>query len=145
MEALEAEISDHLRHTAEQIRAQHRRLEPLFEDLGRVLSGGSNRDAQTAAFRLDGAVKAHIQLEEEVVFPAIRGLCPEHVAELEALSEDHQGLGVGLQNVIDQILEGQLDLAIQSLESYRLAIKDHESREEAFLHGLDSAPARRTL
>jgi len=145
MEAVEAEISDHLKRTAEQIQAQHRRLEPLFEDLGRVLSGGSSRDAQTAAFRLDGAVKAHIQLEEEVVFPAIRGLCPEHVAELEALSEDHQGLGAGLQTVIDEILKGQLDLAIQSLESYRLAIQDHERREEAFLNGLDSAPSRRTL
>jgi hemerythrin superfamily protein len=145
MEALETDLSDHLKRAANQIQAQHRRLEPLFEDLSNALAGGSSRDAQTAAFRLDGAVKAHFLLEEEVVFPAIRGLRPEHQAELEALSDDHQGLGAGLQTVIDQILKGQLDLAAESLESCRLAIKGHEGREEAFLSALDAAVSERTL
>ena len=145
METARTELSDHLKRASDQIQAQHRRLEPLFEDLSSTLAGGSSRDAQTAAFRLDGAVKAHFLLEEQVVFPAIRGLRPEHQIELEVLVGDHQGLGVGLQTVIDQILKGQLDLAAQSLESCRLAIKDHEIREEAFLNGLDSAEPERTL
>jgi len=145
METINTELSDRLKRAADQIQSQHRRLEPIFEDLGRALAGGSSRDAQTAAFRLSGAVKAHILLEEEVVFPAIRGLCPERHAELEALVEDHQGLSAGLQNVIDQVLKGQLDLAAGSLESCRLAVKDHEYREEAFLNALDSAPPDCTL
>ena len=145
METFGTELSDHLKRASDQIQAQHRRLEPLFEDLSSALAGGSSRDAQTAAFRLDGAVKAHFLLEEEVVFPAIRGLRPKHQVELEVLVGDHQGLGVGLQAVIDQIIKGQLDLAAQSLESCRLAIKDHEGREEAFLSGLDSVESERTL
>jgi hypothetical protein len=145
METVGTELRDHLKRASDQIQAQHRRLEPLFEDLSSALAGGSSRDAQTAAFRLDGAVKAHFLLEEEVVFPAIRGLRPEHQIELEVLVGDHQGLGVGLQTVIDQILKGQLDLAARSLESCRLAIKDHEVREEAFLSGLDSVESERTL
>ncbi len=145
METVGTELRNHLKRASDQIQAQHRRLEPLFEDLGSVLEGGSSRDAQTAAFRLDGAVKAHFLLEEEVVFPAIRGLRPQHQVELEALAADHQSLGAGLQTVIDQILKGQLDLAAASLESCRLAMKDHENREEAFLGGLDSAETKRTL
>jgi hemerythrin superfamily protein len=145
MEIVDTELSDRLKRAADQIRSQHRRLEPLFEDLSRALAGRSSRDAQTAAFRLSGAVKAHILLEEEVVFPAIRGLCPEQHAELAVLVEDHQCLGAGLQSVIDQILKGQLDLAAGSLESCQLAVKDHENREEAFLNALDSAPPECTL
>jgi hypothetical protein len=145
METVETELREHLKRASDQIHAQHRRLEPLFEDLSDALAGGSSRDAQTAAFRLDGAVKAHFLLEEEVIFPAIRGLRPQHQAELEVLAADHQGLGVGLQTVIDQILKGQLDLAGRSLESCRLAVKDHEVREEAFLGSLDSAASERTL
>ncbi|MBW2541396.1 MAG: hemerythrin domain-containing protein [Deltaproteobacteria bacterium] len=145
METVGTGLSDHLKRASDQIQAQHRRLEPLFEDLSRALAGGSSRDAQTAAFRLDGAVKAHFLLEEEVVFPAIRGLRPEHQAELETLVGDHEGLGVGLQTVIDQILKAQFDLASQSLESCRLAIRKHEMREEAFLSGLDSGESESTL
>lgn len=145
METTQAELSDNLKRAADQILAQHRRLKPLFDDLSVALAGGSSRDAQTAAFRLNGAVKAHILLEEEVAFPAIRGLCPERNAELEALVGDHHGLSAELQTVVDQILKGQLEFAAQSLEACLVAIKDHEIREEALLKSLDSAPPKRNL
>ena len=145
METNEGKLRDRLKRAADQIQAQHRRLEPLFEDLSSALASGASRNAQTAAFRLDGAVKAHFLLEEKIVFPAIRGFCPQHHAELEALIEDHHGINVGLQTVIDQILRKQLHLAARSLESCWLAVKDHECREEVFLNALDSAPPERTF
>ncbi len=145
MDAYEVELRDRLKRTAGQIEAQHRRLEPLFEDLSSALASGTSRDAQTAAFRLDGAIRAHFLLEEKIIFPAIRGLCSQNDTELEALAKDHRGLGVALQAVIDQILEAQLDLAAQSLEKCWLAIRDHETREEAFLNTLDSAASERNL
>ena len=145
MEANEVELRGRLKRATGQIQTQHRRLEPLFEDLSGALSSGTSREAQTAAFRLDGAVKAHFLLEEKIIFPAICGLPSQHHAELEALAEDHRGLGVALQAVIDHILEARLDLAAQSLEKCWLAIKDHEYREEAFLNALDSAPPIRHL
>ena len=145
MEANETELRGRLKRAAVQIQTQHRRLEPLFDDLGSALASGTDRDAQTAAFRLDGAIKAHFLLEEKIIFPAIRGLRSQHDTELEALAEDHRGLGTALQCVIDQILEKRLDLAAESLEKCWLAVKDHEYREEAFLSALDSAHPQRTL
>jgi hypothetical protein len=145
MDAYEVEIRDRLKRAAGQIQGQHRRLEPLFEDLSSALARGTSRDAQTAAFRLEGAIRAHFLLEEKIIFPEIRGLHLQNDAELEALTKDHRGLSVALQAVIDEILEAQLDLAAQSLEKYWLAVRDHETREEAFLNTLDSAPAERNL
>ncbi len=145
MDAYEVELRDRLKRTADQIQEQHRRLEPLFEDLSSALASGTSRDAQTSAFRLDGAIRAHFLLEEKIIFPAIRGLCSQNDTELEAFAEDHRGLGVALQAVVEQILEARLDLATQSLEKCWLAVKDHETREEAFLNTLDSAPSERNL
>ena len=145
MDANGNELRDRLKRAADQIQGQHRRLEPLFEQLSSALASGVSRDAQTAAFRLDGAIRAHFQLEEKIVFPAIRGLCSQNDTGLEALVEDHRGFGVALQAIIDQILGAQLDLAAQALEKFWLAIKDHESREEAFLDALDSGPSQRNL
>jgi len=145
MEAVDTELSDRLRRAACQVQSQHRRLAPLFDELRRAIAGGSEREAQTAAFRLSGAVRAHVLLEEEVVFPAVRGLCPEKHAELESLAEDHQGLAAGLQSVVEQVLGGQFELAAGSLESCRHAVEDHEFREESFLNALDSAASNRTL
>jgi iron-sulfur cluster repair protein YtfE (RIC family) len=145
METDTTEIRERLKRAADQIQAQHRRFEPLFEELTRSLASGTCREAQTAVFRIDGAIKAHFQLEERIVFPSIRGLYPERQAELEELSKDHREIGAGLQSVIDPILEEKLDLAAQALEKCWRAVKDHEVREEAFLNGLDSAPSDTTL
>ena len=145
METNEAELRDRLKRDANQVQAQHRRLVPIFEALSCALASGASRDAQTAVFRLEGAVKAHFLLEEEIVFPVICGLYPQYRAELEALVEEHRGLGAGLQTVIDQVLEAQHQLAARSLESFRLVVKDHEYREEALLKALDSVPSERTL
>ena len=145
MEAAEVELRGRLKRAAGQIQTQHRRLEPFFEDLSRALASGTSRDAQTAAFRLDGAIKAHFLLEEKIIFPAIRGLPSQHHPDIEALAEDHRGLGAALQAVIDRILEARLDLAAQALEKCWLAIKDHEYREETFLNALDSASSNRNL
>jgi len=137
----EDELRARLQRAAGQIQTQHRRLEPLFEELSRALASGISRDAQTAAFRLDGAIRAHFLLEEKIIFPAIRGLPLRDEEELAALADDHRGLGQVLQMVIDQILDARLELAAQSLEKCWLAVKDHEYREEAFLSTLDSSPS----
>jgi len=145
MEATEVEIRERLKRAADQIQAQHRLLEPLFKELSSSLASGTSRDAQTAAFRLDGAIRAHFQLEEKIVFPMVRGLRVRDDSELEAIIEEHSSLGRELQSLIYQILESQFDLAAQHLEKFWLTIKDHEYREETFLSALDSEPPERTL
>jgi iron-sulfur cluster repair protein YtfE (RIC family) len=145
MDATEVEIRERLKRAADQIQAQHRRLEPLFEKLSSSLASETSRDAQTAAFQLDGAIRAHFQLEEKIVFPMVRGLRVRNDSELDAIIEEHHSLGRELQSLIDQILESQLDLAAQHLEKFWLAIKDHEYREEAILRALDSEQPERTL
>jgi hypothetical protein len=145
METHEAILRDRLRRAADQIQAQHRRLEPLVDDLSRALANQACREAQTAAFRFEGALKAHFLLEEEIVFPAIRGFCPQSTAELETFTGDHRRIGAGIQAVIGWILESRLEHAAKSLESCWHVIQDHEGREETFLNALDSAARDRTL
>ena len=147
MDAYDVELRDRLKRTAGQIEMQHRRLEPLFEDLSSALASGISRDAQTAAFRLDGAIRAHFLLEEKIIFPAIRGLCSQNHTELEAFAKDHRQSGCwSFKPSSTRSSKAQLDLAAQSLESCRLAIKDHEgARRGLFAAALTLPPSERTL
>ncbi|HXV37293.1 MAG TPA: hemerythrin domain-containing protein [Myxococcota bacterium] len=134
-----------MKHVAEQIQAQHRRLAPLAEELGRAIASRLPRDAQTAAFRFEGALRAHFLLEQEVVFPAIRGCFPLPEPEIDRFADDHRRIDATLRALIEHVLECELELADRCLEACWLAIRDHERREEALLGGLDSAGRARTL
>ena len=141
----ETELRERLRRAAEQIQAQHRRLAPLAAELGRAIASRLPRDAQTAAFRFEGAVRAHFLLEQEIVFPAIRGCFLLPQPEIDRFADDHRRIDAALRKLIERVLECELELADRCLEACWLAIRDHERREEALLGGLDSAGRARTL
>jgi iron-sulfur cluster repair protein YtfE (RIC family) len=121
---------------ARQIQTQHERLDPMLADLRRALTNGDSRHAQNAAFRLDGAMRAHFLLEEYVLFPALRGIQPETEGQLEMLEQDHVRVGGALRAVIDQILESQLDQAAKILTDLASTLAAHERHERSLLEAL---------
>jgi hypothetical protein len=145
MDHHETELRARLRRAAEQIQAQHRRLAPLVEELGRAIASRLPRDAQTAAFRFEGALRAHFLLEQEIVFPAIRSCFLLPQPEIDRFADDHRRIDAALRALIERVLERELELADRCLEACWLAIRDHERREEALLGGLDSAERASTL
>ena len=145
METNQAGLRDHMKRAADQFHAQHERLVPLLEGLSAALADQSSRDAQTAAFRLEGAFRAHFLVEEELIFPAIRRLRAQLNAEITALVQDHRELRGGLRALIDQVLRSRLDLAAKSFDAFSLALADHEQREESLVEVLDAAWSLRTL
>ncbi len=128
-----AGIRSRLQRAVGQIEAQHERLAPIFNDLSRALARGAALDAQTAVFELKGAMQAHFLLEEQILFPALRGLYPERLRELDSLEEDHERLRTALRATTAQILASQLELAGETLASCMTSLVAHERREGAFV------------
>ena len=145
MDSDETELRVRLRRAAEQIHVQHRRLAPLVDELSRAIAGRLPRDAQTAAFRFEGALRAHFLFEQEIVFPTIRGCLPLPQPEIDRFVADHRRIDAALRALIERVLECELELADRCLEACWLAIRDHERREEALLGALDAAERARTL
>ncbi|MFQ5415491.1 MAG: hemerythrin domain-containing protein [Myxococcota bacterium] len=121
---------------ARQVQAQHERLRPIFADLGLALSRDRGRQAQTEVFRLEGALQAHFMLEEQVVFPALRGMQPEYANELQDLEQDHVRIRREIRLIVEQILDSDLALAAKTLEACVTFLAQHERREQLLLTAL---------
>lgn len=125
-----------VRQAARQIQTQHERLDPMFADLHRALSNDDMRHAQNAAFRLEGAMRAHFLLEEYVLFPALCGIRPDYEDQLKVLEQGHVSVGGALREVIDQILGSQLGLAAETLTDLASTLAAHERLERSLLESL---------
>lgn len=115
------------------IEHQHQLLAQLIRDLDRALDQGRRERGQQAVSRLRSALRAHFLLEEDVVFPAFRGLHPEREAEIDALSEEHRSLWADLEGLEFSVEGADLAEAARQFAALRRALADHEAREEALL------------
>lgn len=118
---------------ARQLETQHQRLDPFFARVGTALAQGRSREAQTAAFQLQGVLDVHFLFEEKTLFPAVRSVFPETGDELDALCAEHKQARAGIQRAIDDILESQLETARDAFTGCALFISRHERREVALV------------
>jgi hypothetical protein len=123
MEQMQTGLRYRIKRAARQIGEQHRQLGELVRALRAALESSLVADVRSAFERYRAAVMAHFALEEDVFFPAVHGLHPEHEGDLEGLSE--------------------VSIAADSLEQFERRFRDfaerlaaHESREEALVSHL---------
>jgi hemerythrin-like domain-containing protein len=124
-------------HEARRISSQHRQLDALFALVANAVARGAPREARDAFVRFADAVDAHVSLEDELYFPALRGLRPELAVDLEALVGEHRELREQMQT-----LRGLFDAAFDSetllrceapLERFVSGVEAHEGREELLI------------
>jgi hypothetical protein len=132
----EPDLRYRIRRTARLVGGQHERLAPIFAELESAVASGGTREAETAAFRLEGAMRAHFLLEEQIFFPALQSLYPDREPELRVLVKDHERLRAQLRTLIDRILAAELQLAAKSIADCSAALLEHEAREEVFVKAL---------
>ena len=133
---IEPDLRCRIRRTARLVGGQYERFAPIFAELNDAIASGDTREAETAAFRLEGAMQAHFLLEEQMFFPALQGLYTDREPELSALVKDHEHLRAQLRALVDRILACQLQLAAKSVADCSAALLEHEAREGIFVKAL---------
>jgi hypothetical protein len=118
---------------ARRISAQHKQLDLFYGMLEESLQRGSLRGARVAFVRFHDALEAHISLEDQVFFPALRGLRPEFEPDLSALVEEHSTIRLELDRLHDLLSAGSLEECSECLGRFAAAIAEHEEREEALM------------
>jgi hemerythrin-like domain-containing protein len=107
----------------------HERLDRLFEDLLTALGADAREDAARLWAELDAGLSRHMQLEEELVFPALREHDAREAAEL--LGEHGQircqlsELGVGLD--LHQT-------RVEAVREFVELLREHARREDALAY-----------
>jgi hemerythrin-like domain-containing protein len=115
--------------TATLLRAEHARLEVIYERLLGAYRSGSWIDVAAEWERFEPALRAHMDLEERHVFPVFREVDPE---EVEHLLRDHDQLRSRLE-----VLGVNVELhAVTPIDAEELIerLRAHRAREERLLY-----------
>jgi hypothetical protein len=125
-----------LRRAARQTVEQHEHIDQILGDLRGALDGRDRERVADVFASYRAAVRAHFTLEEDVFFPALHGLHPEHRVALEALIQDHGEMRTDLET-----LAGSLDGAALGPFAARLRdlverMREHEGREERLVRSV---------
>jgi len=133
---METGLRYRVRRAARQLAEQHQHIHQILGELDRAIAGESRGRVSEVYALYRSALEAHFSLEDEVFFPALHGLQPEHAAELDALSRDHEGFIQSLGRLGER-------LSTEPLEGFARAFRDlvgevgrHESREERVVREL---------
>ena len=129
---MRAGLRSRLRRAMQRVEEQHRALREIAVQLDAALASGSRESADAGLTRMRDGLSAHFELEEEVVFPALHGLDPSTLPEIEQLERDHVRFLDGLGALLGRELS-ESALALADLKGLRERLAAHELREEHLL------------
>ena len=121
---------------------QHRQLEDFSGLVASALAGGSLRSARLAFTRFRDALEAHITVEDQMFFPAVRGLRPGLDAHLAQLVREHARFREHLDELHELLAKGSAEAFGKSFGDFREDFAQHEAREEQIISAATSGPPR---
>jgi hemerythrin len=140
-------VPDEERRTTEgklvqEVRAEHRRLDQVFAELGRALREGGDLDALRDDFAaLAEQVDVHFEQEDRLYYASIGALRPELKPEIEAIALAHDRFRLELSRISDQLERAALERARLAFAQLVGAFEQHEAAEESLLRRLDRETA----
>ena len=125
-----------LAHEGRRLAAQHEFLDVLAKAASQAVERDGKAEAREALHGFRAALDAHFALEEQMHFPALRGLHPELADELAELVREHAEFRASLDR-----LEGGADGVERktALDALVAGLRLHETREERMLDGADGS------
>lgn len=132
MEGMRAGLRSRLRRALQRVGEQHRSLREIAVELDRALLSGSRESVDVWLTRMREGLTAHFELEEKVLFPALHGLDPATMPEIEQLERDHGLFLDGWGALLGRELS-ESALAPAHLKALRERLAAHELREERLL------------
>jgi hypothetical protein len=115
---------------ARRVEGQHQKLQSFASRVTDAIERGSLTSARAAFTSFADALSAHISLEDQTVFPALRGLSPELAPDLTRLAADHNGFRTALDELHDLLARGWSDEFGHGFRAFLADFTSHEQREE---------------
>jgi iron-sulfur cluster repair protein YtfE (RIC family) len=114
----------------------HRKLDALLSETLSVLC--EDAPGGREAFEdLRDAIEAHMSLEEDLYFPTICAVRPEHEEQIQSFIHGHKRFSELLGELAVLTEGGQIGEASRKLGEFGEAFSGHEDREERLLNLID--------
>ena len=133
----------HLRmhYECERIRSQHTQLGELHQLVARALDRGEVHSARRSFERFEEALRAHLEVEERIYFPALHGLRPSLAEDIARLVREHDAIVALLPGLRGLLRAGEMELSRERLRDLARLISEHEAQEEILIEdSLRSGP-----
>ena len=111
-------------------------IDGLVRGLLRAVEAGEGNGAQAALDALEGSVRAHLQREEEVYFPAAERLSPDFAYALRSIRLAHLGIREDLKLLRASLERGHLDAARTQIDAFLDSFRAHERAEDRVVREL---------
>jgi hemerythrin superfamily protein len=116
---------------------EHSELDYLVAELVSAVESGEG--AGEALDRLEEQLKAHFSVEEDVYFPLVRRLSPEHAPALDMACAAHVRMQEDLAQLRELLSDGKQVEAITLLSESLARFKLHEQAETRMLEARETA------
>lgn len=104
----------------------------LDYQVGAVVHALTQRGVTAASAAIEdfaAALEDHLGVEEEVYFPLIERLAPEHASAVQRARFSHLELRDGIDELREQLMRGELIPARRSFTALIALLRSHEERE----------------
>jgi regulator of cell morphogenesis and NO signaling len=111
----------------------HRRLDKIIDDLCAMVEDGELDRAEYSFKDLDGGLRRHIRLEEELLFPVFdvrTGLC----GPTQIMRYEHRHIEQLLVELSQALAEGRRRAASSALTTLLQVLGNHNIKEERILY-----------
>ena len=110
---------------------QHAQLRAFFDLVREGLERNSLQATRLAFTRFRDAIEAHMDVEDNSYFPALRGLRPHLAPQLAQLVLDHASNREHLEELHELLARGSAEEFLRLFARFCDAFAVHEAREEA--------------
>jgi hemerythrin-like domain-containing protein len=110
---------------------QHSQLHTFFDLVREGLERGSLQAVRLAFTRFRDAIEAHMDVEDNAYFPALRGLRPHLAPQLAQLVLDHARSREEIEEMYELLARGSAEEFRDRFSAFCDAFASHEAREEA--------------
>ncbi|MEE9279587.1 MAG: hemerythrin domain-containing protein [Myxococcota bacterium] len=119
--------------------SEHGEVSGLTRKLISALDSGELELVAPAFRELDGAIREHLTVEEEIVFPMAEKSNPEQAQPIRSLRLAHIGIRDDLARIGEQVELSHLDAVRAMIEAFLDSFSAHERLEDQLLAVLKRA------
>jgi len=127
-----------IRSIEDRISEEHRRLASFFEHLREALGDNDPVAVRLGLDELEAELERHLSQEDQLYYPALSALRPEHRETLAHFVADHDRFRSELEAISRWVGAGEIPRAHACFEVLAQGFAAHEVHEEEFLRGLET-------
>ncbi len=112
----------------------HRACDAIWAEVEAAVDVGDDAAAAAAWTRFDAAMRRHLTMEEEVLFPALQDAGMRGMGPIQVMLMEHQQMRAMLDRMAQCASDGDYETLADEGDTLLMVIQQHNIKEEGILY-----------